>query len=141
MGLEAIEINLSKVSYFTTEILTKLIIEGFENKEWLSNPQVIQAKIELEEKLRRKISEANQRIAARKNIHSERRRFAPPKLYSPKQDDDFQSNALTKKQYDPRWFVCEACRHLFSKSLKEAPYSLETIECPECLYHASTASA
>lgn len=140
LGLEAIEIDLSKVSYITTEIeLTKLVIEEFKNKKWLSNPYAIQAKIELEKKLMRKISEANQKIAARKNTHSERRHFAPPKSHFPKQENNFQSNALAKKQYDPRWFVCEACRHLFSKSLKEAPYSLETIECPECLYHASTA--
>ena len=115
------------------------VIEEFKNKTWLSNPQAIQAKVELEEKLRRKISEANEKIAARKKTHSERMHRAAPKSYFPKQHDAFQSKVLTNKQYDPRRFLCETCRHIFSKPLKEAPYSLETIEFPECHYHASTA--
>jgi hypothetical protein len=141
LGLLAIEIDLSKISYITTEVeLTKLVIEEFKNKKWLSNPQAIQAKIELEDKLKRKISDINQKIAEFKKAHSERIHFAQPKSYFPKQHNTFQANVLTNKQFDPRWFVCEACRHLFSKPLEDAPYSLDTIECPECRYHVSTAS-
>lgn len=142
LGLLAIEIDLSKVSYSTTEIeLTKLVVEEFENKKWLSNPQAVQAKVKLEEKLRRKISAENEKIAARKKTPSKRIHHPALKPHLPNQDDSFQPKALTNKQYDPRWFLCEACRHVFSKPLKEAPYSLETIECPECRHHASTAPA
>lgn len=43
-----------------------------------------------------------------------------------------------KKDYDPRWLLCEACRHLFARRLRDAPYSLNSIECPECGHEVST---
>ena len=36
------------------------------------------------------------------------------------------------KEYDPRWFVCESCRFVFSIPLVDAPYSLSTVACPAC---------
>jgi hypothetical protein len=51
-----------------------------------------------------------------------------------------QLKTAISKQYDTRWFVCEACSYVFKVPLKDAPYTIETIPCPEC-DHAVSAKA
>jgi hypothetical protein len=122
LSLRAIEIDLSSVSYdITEEKLEKLVLEEVNNKKWLSYPEAIQAKIELHNKLKQKVNDANYSIAASKKANSER---------------------LSGQ----RWFVCEACGHVFRKSSSEVPYSIGTTtigttKCPECNYHVSTIQA
>ncbi|MFB2961877.1 hypothetical protein ACE1BM_19525 [Aeromonas jandaei] len=41
------------------------------------------------------------------------------------------------KESDPRWFLCEACRHVFKVALKDAPYTIKSIPCPECEHAVS----
>ena len=137
LNLYAIEIDLSNISYHTSESeLTKLVIEEFKNKKWLSNPDAVNAKIELREKLKKKIDEANQYIMKRKQAYYEKPRIKSIKI--PSTGVDITKLPRTTKQYDLRWFVCEACKHLFVKSVIDAPYTLETIECPECSFSVST---
>jgi len=64
MGLHAIEIDLSKINYFITESeLTKLVVDEFKNKIWLSNPDAINAKEQLREKLEHKVRAKNIELA------------------------------------------------------------------------------
>lgn len=140
LGLFAIEIDLSGISYFITEEeLSKLIIEEFENKKWLSNPLAIQSKIELSARLAQTVSDANLRIAASKKDYLERLQKKLPKPYSQKKNQAIQVSVVAEKnEYTKRWFICDKCRHLFDKSFEEAPYTLITIDCPECKFSVST---
>lgn len=141
MGLHAIEIDLSKINYFITESeLTKLVIDEFKNKIWLSNPDAIDAKEKLREKLDNKVREKNIELA--RKISSHRSKEQPFKTKQPHNETKqaIIGEINIPKQFDPRWFVCEACRNLFKKPLSEAPYSLDVIECTECGYLVSTKS-
>ena len=135
MGLFAIEINLSDISYsITEEDLTTLITDEFNNKKWLSNPDSVKIKKELQVKLEKKIRN-------NKKIFSERKNKSLGELlktYPEKKFNNLNLDTPSNQQYDPRWFLCESCRNIFSKILNQAPYSLERIECPECEYLVST---
>lgn len=139
MGLDAIEVDLSKISYSITEDeLKPLVIEQFKNKKWLSNPLAIQAKLELSARLNRTVSEHNEKIASIAADRAKRTLFSIPSQKQSNQHTPPEYKPYIHKEYDPRWFLCEACRYLFSKPLKESPYSLKTIECPECSFDVST---
>jgi hypothetical protein len=138
-SLAAIEIDLSKVSYRTTkEELRRLIIEKDNNKKWLSNPTAIEVKRELKAELDEKIRKINEGIYRdrQKSSSHNRGNIVLPKK-KPTQSNSHQKST-SAKQYDPRWFVCEACNFVFKAPLKDAPYTIETIQCPECDHAIST---
>jgi hypothetical protein len=137
LGLYAIEIDLSGINYQISEDeLTKLVIEEFKNKKWLSNPDAITAKIELSNRLKKKIDEANQKIKSRLQAYYEK-----PHIKVPNVETSITKLTKISRQYDQRWFCCKACKHLFDKSAVVAPYTLKTIECPKCGCPVSTATA
>lgn len=139
LALSAIELDLSDVRYNVTENqLTEYIIKNLEKKTWLSNPKAVQAKIELEEKLKAKIDEENKKIAERKISYQSVPSQKPNKIIIAPHHRKSIKTSGGVNHYNPRWFVCEACRHLFSKSLIEAPYSISRIECPECGFDVLT---
>lgn len=132
LNLPAIEIDLSSVDYATTKNKLRNLINGSSaKKKWLSNPKAINAKKELNAKLDEKIQLINKdiyrgRSKPRKQVKRSIR-LTPKTLQT--ENKDKQSIV---KQYDLRWFVCESCRHIFNVPLQNAPYSIETIPCPEC---------
>ena len=133
-SLPAIEINLSKVLYETTkEELKKLVIDDIENKKWLSHPSTEETKKELNEELDAKIKKINEHFKRqqKKMVQNFQQNVAIPRysksFVCPKKNN-------SKKEYDTRWFLCEACRHTFSESKNNAPYTIDTIECLECGY-------
>lgn len=140
LGLPAIEIDLSSVDYTITEDeLRKLINGPSAKKTWLSNPKAINAKKELETRLDEKIRIINERIYSdlQKPRKLEQRPVYQQEPIKPQKE--IKVRAIDIKQYDPRWFVCEACRHVFKVPLRNAPYSIKTIPCPECDYSVSAA--
>jgi rubrerythrin len=118
LGLPAIEIDLSSVDHtITKNDLRKLINGSSANKRWLSNPKARNAKKELRARLDEKIRLINEGInRSRRRLQKQLNR---PIRQAPNTDDG-------------RFFVCEACRHLFEVPLRNAPYSIETTPCPEC---------
>jgi hypothetical protein len=142
-SLHAIEIDLSKVNYtITKDELRQLIVEKDDNKKWLSNPAVIQIRQQLTAKLDESIRATNERI--KENINRARqsttthyrtdgilsaKRIAPTK---------HRSRIKNTKQFDPRWFLCEACCHIFNLPRKDVPDTIDTIMCPECGHAVST---
>ncbi len=142
LGLPAIEIDLSSVDYSTTKSKLRELINATSTKKiWLSNPRAIDAKKELQLELNRKIQEINERIYRNRYTKKtqEKRGYRPPNKIAT-QVTTYRKERVIEKQYDPRWFVCEACRHLFRVPLREAPYSIETIPCPECDHDVSAKS-
>lgn len=137
LELPAIEIDLSSIDYtIKKEELRELIINGSDNKKWLSNPKAATVKTELQTKVAEKVRRANEDIYRNRSNKPKpvRKPVAPigkPTNYSK------PIAQVVKKQYDPRWFVCEACRFIFKVPLKDAPYSIKTIPCPECDYNVS----
>lgn len=137
-SIRAIEIDLSKVDYtITKEELRKLVIDKVDNKKWLSNPDAVSVKQKLKSKLGERLRKINENIYRSRN--KTQNNFVtytrlPVKKYSP---HELHSRDIRTKQYDPRWFLCEACRYTFKVPLKDAPYTIETIECPECGHNVS----
>lgn len=139
LSLPAVEIDLSAVDYTITKgELRELINSTSTKKAWLSNPRAIDAKIELHAKLNEKLLVINEGIYRNRITPKTREKtnYRPPKKIVA-QANTINKGSPTTKQYDPRWFVCEACRHLFKVPLREAPYSIETIPCPECDHDVS----
>ncbi len=136
LGLPALEIDLSKVSYATREEELRALINGSSSKKkWISNPRAIEAKKELRERLKEKIRSIDEE-RKRKRTDSDLR-FKPyrPQRSSSQVQSSLEfggSSPLHHKQYKKRWFLCEACRHLFQVPTTEVPYSLDTTPCPEC---------
>lgn len=126
----AIEIDLSKVNYtITEEELRNLIIDKVDNKKWLSFPAAVIMKAELKTRLDEKLKLINESILRNhKTSHAVERSLPHAKYSIP----THRFKTPSTKNYDPRWFCCEACHHLFDASLKDAPYTIETIQCPEC---------
>lgn len=141
-SLAAIEIDLSNVSYETTEAeLKQLIVEQVSNKKWLSNPAVIEIKKQLQEKLAEKIRKIDEGIdqerknrAAKNKVETERNTKSlmkhVPIVVRPRP-------VKPDKEYKQRWFICEACRFIFNVSMEDAPHTIESIICPDCGYSAS----
>jgi DNA-directed RNA polymerase subunit RPC12/RpoP len=133
LGLPAIEIDLSNVDYTTTKSeLRELINAASTKKVWLSNPRAIDAKKVLQAKLNERIQAINEGIFRNRYTRKAQEKHSyrsSPMVATPV---NTIGQSFIVRQYDPRWFVCEACRHLFKIPLREAPYSLETIPCPEC---------
>ncbi|WP_415878993.1 hypothetical protein [Methylomonas sp. TEB] len=141
LALPAIEIDLSDVRDNVTENeLTEYVIKNSEKKKWLSNPKAVQAKKDLEEKLKAKIDEENKKIANRIISLQSTSSQKPNKTIFVVRDKKSTNSLGGINHYDPRWFVCEACRYLFSKSLIEAPYLISTIQCPECGFDVLTST-
>ena len=145
--LHAIEIDLSKVNYtITKDELRQLIIEKDDNKRWLSNPAVMLIRQQLHAKLDESIRATNERINRAKNEIINRARqkttahYRANGLLSEKIIPPPKPNPRTirTKQFDPRWFLCESCRHVFKMPLNEVPYTIDTIQCPECGHAVST---
>lgn len=139
LGLAAIEIDLSALDYKVTKgELRDLVVEKRDNKRWLSNPSATKVIIGLEADIAAKVQAANRKYAESRRLQHER--LVTQRTISHERQRTAQVNvspSVFNKQYDPRWFVCEACRHLFSIPLVNAPYSLQTIECPECAHQVS----
>lgn len=140
-SIPAIEINLSKVAYtITKEELRLLVIDKVDNRKWLSNPAAVLVKQQLKSKLDKKIRAINENIERAQQkatthfkanaVLSEKKYFLP----------NPHSRPISTKQYDPRQFVCEVCKHRFEVPLKDAPYTIYTIQCPECDYAVSAKS-
>ena len=139
LGLYAIEIDLSKINYQISEDeLTRLVIEDFKNKKWLSNPDAVNAKVELRDRLKKKIDDANQKIKSILQICYEK-----PHIKSKAPSDGVAIKKLTgtTKQSVRRLLLCEACRDIFEYSVVLSPYKLKTVECPKCGSSVSTATA
>lgn len=134
LTLPAVEIDLSGVDYTITKgELRELINSTSTKKIWLSNPRAIDAKKELQAKLNEKLRVINEGIYRNRYTPKTREESAyRPLKKIATQVNTFNKESTIAKQYDSRWFVCEACRHLFKIPLREAPYSIETITCPEC---------
>lgn len=129
----AIEIDLSKVTYTTTkEALKQLIIESVANKKWLSNPEAHAKKSELKMKLDERVRVVNENIdkAKLKNKVASHIDVVVPQKKNV--TSGYDSKTKNIKESDPRWFLCEACRHVFKVALKDAPYTIKSIPCPEC---------
>lgn len=134
LSLPAVEIDLSAVDYTITKVeLRKLINSTSTKKEWLSNPRAIDAKKELQAKLNEKLRVINEGIYRNRYTPKTREKtnYRPPNKIAT-QATTINKETPIAKQYDLRWFVCEACRHLFNVPLRNTPYSIETIPCPEC---------
>ena len=141
----SIEIDLSGIDYAATKAeLRKLVIEDKKNKKWLSNPAAISVIAEIETSLSSHTEAVNSKYES-EQIAEQQRKAKLRALYVKKQAEAEISNPPVQrghtKEYDPRWFDCEVCRHLFSRPLSEAPYSLSTITCPECGHEISTHKA
>ncbi len=136
LGLYAIEIDLSKINYQISEDeLTKLIIEDIKNKKWLSNPDAVNAKVELRDRLKKKIDDANQKIKSILQVCYEK-----PHIRSKAPSDGAAIKKLTGaiKQNERRLLLCEACRNIFEYSVVLSLYILKTVECPKCGFSVST---
>ncbi len=142
-NIHAIEVDISKIDYtITKEELKVLIIDKVDNKKWLSNPVAAVMKIELKARLAEKIKSINElileaRLKTRASNVVERTtsytQYSIPKYSIP----IHSFRAKRSKDFDPRWFRCEACHHLFDVPLKNAPYTIETVKCPECKHDVS----
>lgn len=130
LGLPAIEVDLSKISYaIDTNELRRLVIEETRNKKWLSNPKVIDVKEKLRAKLDQKIGILKnakllkESVGKSKIVASEREQFVKP---------DKKAN---------RWFVCERCDSIFNAYPKDVAVNLDEIRCPKCDQKVSTKPA
>lgn len=133
-SVAAIEVDLSKLPRdITKEELSGILINDVERKKWLSNPTAFQIKIKMKEKLKKKIESDKERLYSPKDVNNLQTtipRVEPtPISYAP---------ASSIKRHEVRWFLCEACRHLFKRSQNEVPYSVATTECPDCGHAVST---
>lgn len=138
LGLASIEIDLSGITYEITESeLKELVVSKRDNKKWLSNPKAVGVISELESSLNARVKEINAGYKQAKRAQESRLAQKRAEFHASQLQSKIATVPASSKQYDPRWFVCEACRHLFSVSLAEAPYSLQTIPCPECEYDVS----
>lgn len=136
LDIDAVEIDLSSISYsISKDELTELILNKFENKKWLYNKQITLAKNQLEKELLDEVDLIN-RSSAHKISKTPKTKSI---ILSAKKTTKAPSEQI-KTIFDPRWFICESCRHHFKKSLANAPYTLVSIECPECGFPVSTAS-
>lgn len=139
--LHAIEVDLSKIGFtITKEELKALIIDNVDNKKWLSNPIAAVMKAELKARLEDKIKSINELILeARLKTRSSNvvNRAKSYSQFSGREHSKPTHRTTRTKDCDPRWFRCEACHHLFDVPLKNAPYTIETIECPECKHDVS----
>lgn len=137
-SMPAIEIDLSNVSYsITKEELKQLIVEKSDNKKWLSNPAAIPIKQQLKVKLDEKIRVINENIyrARKKAIIPYRAKLAvPQKRYLA----PLPSKSIKKNERDSRWFACESCKNVFNVPLQDAPYTIDTLQCPKCSRAVST---
>lgn len=139
LTLPAVEIDLSAVNYtITKDELRELVNLTSTKKTWLSNPRAINAKRELQAKLNEKLRVINEGILRNRytpKTRGENNHCPPKKIVT--QANTTRKNGQLKKQYDQRWFVCEACRHVFKVPLRMAPYSIESTPCPECAHEVS----
>ena len=134
----AIEVDLSKIDYtITKEELKVLIIDKVDNKKWLSNPFAAVMKVELKARLEERIKLINENILNNYRNHKASHVIERPLTYEKNPKPVHSFGAIRKREYDPRWFWCEACHHLFDVPLKNAPYTIGTIECPECNHDVS----
>lgn len=132
LGLPAIEIDLSSVNYTTTkDELKKLINASSTKKKWLSNPNAIDAKKKLIAKLDEQIKLINEKLYI---LYNNKSKPLKPEIRDIR---PVYKMPHVMKDYDPRWFSCEACRYLFEVPLLKAPYTIETISCPECAHAVS----
>ena len=132
-NIHAIEVDLSKVTYTTTkEELTQLIIDKVDNKKWLSNPAAPLKKAEIKNRLEERIRKINENIYKSRQANKVSYVTNPVLTQKKYSTPTHSYRAARTKEYDPRWFLCEACRHIFKVPLKDAPYTIETIQCPEC---------
>ncbi len=151
LGLPAIEIDLSGVSYTTTKDELKSLITSPSKREWISNPKAINAKIELKSILDEKIRKINTDIYKRRNKATTPKKPRAIPLPRNTVTNLIDGNAQ-EKQYDPRWFVCRNCLNnrnsnktntevVFSVPLMLAPYSIKSIMCPNCNYEVALKNA
>ncbi|MBL3527063.1 MAG: hypothetical protein JMN27_17605 [gamma proteobacterium endosymbiont of Lamellibrachia anaximandri] len=138
LGLASIEIDLSDIDYRITESeLKELVVSKRDNKKWLSNPKAVGVISKLESTLNARVKEINAGHNKAKQSQENRLAQKRAEFRAIQQQPTAATVSASSKQYDPRWFVCEACRHLFRVPLTKAPYSLQTIPCPECEYDVS----
>lgn len=138
--LYAIEIDLSKVYYSTTkEELTSLIYGKEAVKKWLSHPQAYMIKSGLKQSLRHKLERINQPTTKPATTQTGKGNVsylqpAPRRMVAGRYGS---LGPYKGKEYNPRWFICEACTEVFSRPLSQAPYTAETVTCPECGHEVS----
>ena len=130
LGLPAVEIDLSSVSYTTTkEELRNLINSESTKKVWLSNPKAIEAKRDLKANLEAEIQRINEAIRL-----STRRSPVQASLSSlrGRQIHTIESHGET------RWFLCESCSDVFEMPLPADSPSIRNVTCPNCRCAVST---
>lgn len=142
-NIHAIEVDLSKIDYtISKDELKVLIIDNIDNKKWLSNPIAKALKAQINASLEEKLKQINElifeaRLKTKANnavqLATSYAQYSIPQYSKP----THTIKATRARDYDPRWFWCEACHHLFDVPLKNAPYYIETIECPECKHDVS----
>lgn len=137
LGLPAIEIDLSKANRLISKAdLLDLVVQQTKGKKWISNPKAIGVR----QRLRQKLENESQS----KNLKGQYE-FGKPKYIpktSAKKSFETRPESIVPKTSGPtRWILCEACRHLFQKTVDEFPLNVPTIECPDCGFHASGALA
>jgi len=129
LGLPAVEIDLSPVSYSTTKAELRNLIDAESTKKvWLSNPKAIKAKKDLQAKLDAAIQQANSTVRSSPFENTTRRR---------KTADESRQIHTAESSGETRWFVCEACRDVFELSIRDAPRSVRTVKCPNCDFDVS----
>ncbi|MDO8270461.1 MAG: hypothetical protein Q7U82_00880 [Gammaproteobacteria bacterium] len=141
LGLPALEMDLSSVCYTTTKDDLRNLITGPKAKiKWLSNPDALSVKRKLQATLEEKVRLINEGI--HNTLRKSREDVARALQQAGRKAIDSNRTKLLSsvQKYDARWFVCEACRHVFRLAIHDAPSSILSTPCPECEHAVSAKS-
>lgn len=125
LGYLALEIKIDDRS-LNKQSLKKLLLESPKNKVWIFHPEKERVKNKAQLKLNNRVSQIT-KIDRVRNVR--------PFTYYYTQEES--SQIIEPNEYDVRWFLCDACRHLWSKAKTDAPYSLDKNACPDCGHNVS----
>jgi len=130
LGLAALEITI-KDRFLSKDGLRQLLIKSTADKKWLFHPKEKEQRRKLNEALVSRIKRIKPQIrAVMKRVQQP---YAKNKISVP-----IRARLPSKQEFDTRWFLCEACREIWSSPKELAPYTLDKIDCPECAHEVST---
>lgn len=141
-GLFALEFDLSKVEHTVTKNeLATLLLDGTEGKRWLSHLDVPKVKQKLQSLLARKVKAINEDILRRSRRERSRRFAVLKRTWRQYSKASAAPPETPLKEHQNRIFFCRKCRHKFSMTISEAPYSANNVVCPACGADVSTRRA